>query len=290
MWIATAIHHVVKCCAMNPVEPSWHLFAFVKRIEFVTAWKAISIVFTGAFGILGLATEFKDKHHNITKWGRISLIGIVVSTIFGVAAQLKESADDAAKARTTSEKTLQLVKNSDDTLSNIQKLLLPTIENPHIETVFTLSCKTNRVDCKKVGSFSELKDPWEVTISFFAERSNADAYTSGNDVKPDLIYNVELDCTAIKTDDGLGMVCHPQSSEPSVTNNGKIRDEIDMHHATCLVEIDSMKDSNKFLDDPGGAQVMDLSVSMAIKNGITYTMKESSEVKASGGFVYVASF
>jgi predicted RNA-binding protein YlqC (UPF0109 family) len=43
-------------------------------MDFVSVWKAFSIVLTGAFGVLGLLTEFKDKATNkITRWGRIAL-------------------------------------------------------------------------------------------------------------------------------------------------------------------------------------------------------------------------
>jgi hypothetical protein len=65
-------------------------------MDFVSAWKASAIVLTGGFGILGL---FKDKDsHKVTVPGYISLVGIIVSTLFGVAAQLKESSD-AEKAK-----------------------------------------------------------------------------------------------------------------------------------------------------------------------------------------------
>jgi hypothetical protein len=58
-----------------------YFLAGLKQIDFVTAWKAISIALTGAFGILGLATDFKNKHtKKITRWGWVSLIGIVVSS------------------------------------------------------------------------------------------------------------------------------------------------------------------------------------------------------------------
>ena len=31
------------------------------RMDFVSIWKAASIILTGAFGVLGLLTDFKDK-------------------------------------------------------------------------------------------------------------------------------------------------------------------------------------------------------------------------------------
>jgi len=103
------------------------------EMDFVTAWKASSIVLTGAFGILGLVKDYKDKTTNrITVWGRVSLSGILLSTILGVAAQLKESSDNAAKALALAEKT-------DKTLREVERLLTP-IEDPRITLGFRLPC------------------------------------------------------------------------------------------------------------------------------------------------------
>ena len=125
-------------------------FAFIKRIrydcfgncfllgvrsnmDFVSAWKASSIVLTGAFGILGLLKEFKDKGTNrVTPWGYISLIGIVVSTILGVAAQIKESHD-------TAQKTLEVAQKSDRTLQDIERLLSP-LDKPVVDLIFDVPC------------------------------------------------------------------------------------------------------------------------------------------------------
>lgn len=48
----------------------------------------------GAFGILGLATDFRNKRtRKIAGWGWVSLIGIVASTLGGIAAERKEAAE-----------------------------------------------------------------------------------------------------------------------------------------------------------------------------------------------------
>jgi hypothetical protein len=95
--------------------------------NFVPVFKAISIFFAGAFGILGLIKNFKEKRldtetdttvERITKWGWISLIGIIVSTGCGIVVQLKENRDDASKA-------LELSKKSEETLREIKKILSP---------------------------------------------------------------------------------------------------------------------------------------------------------------------
>ncbi|HEY2471053.1 MAG TPA: hypothetical protein VGI45_24875 [Terracidiphilus sp.] len=111
-------------------------------MDFVTAWKAVSIALTGAFGILGLLKDYKDKvTQKVTLWGKISLTGIILSTVLGVAAQLKESSDGSAKA-------LEMAKKSDLTLREIGRVLFPLSE-PTISANFDVMCPEN----EKVGMF-----------------------------------------------------------------------------------------------------------------------------------------
>jgi hypothetical protein len=102
-------------------------------MDFPTAWKASSIVLTGAFGILGLVKDYKNKETNrLTRWGTISLAGIIISTLLGVVAQLQESSDNADKA-------LALARKSDSTLRDIEKALSP-IEDPQVSVQFRVDC------------------------------------------------------------------------------------------------------------------------------------------------------
>jgi hypothetical protein len=93
-------------------------------MDFVSIWKAVSILLTGFFGGLALLTDFKDKNSNrITPWGYVSLFGIVSSTAFGVAAQLKETNDQAKEQQATLNRTLALVKNTQESVLNIKRVL-----------------------------------------------------------------------------------------------------------------------------------------------------------------------
>jgi hypothetical protein len=109
--------------------------------NFVPAWKAASILFTGAFGILGLVKNFKEKRRDeyndvtvdkITVWGWISLVGIIVSTGCGMVVQLKESHDDARKS-------LELSRRSEDSLREIKKILSP-IDISNVHLIFRAAC------------------------------------------------------------------------------------------------------------------------------------------------------
>lgn len=115
---------------------------------FVAYWKAFSIILTGAFGILGLLQDFKDKQTGkVTRWGYISLFGIVLSTILGFAAQMKESRDAATQS-------LRLAEHTNETLNQLQRILTP-IESFRVVTRFSLDCKNEEIlkICSVVQSY-----------------------------------------------------------------------------------------------------------------------------------------
>jgi hypothetical protein len=96
-------------------------------MDFVSAWKAISIGFTGLFGLMGLLTENKDKDTGkLTKWGMVSLIGIVLSTTLGVSAQLKETSDEGRRREAAAAETIKLLQQTGAAVSDTQRLLAKT--------------------------------------------------------------------------------------------------------------------------------------------------------------------
>jgi hypothetical protein len=176
----------------------------LKAIDFVTAWKAVSIALTGAFGILGLLTDFKNNHtHKITKWGWISLAGIVVSAVFGVAAQLKESNDNAKKA-------LELAKRTDMALEDMERML-SSLDGAEFTLEFEVPCSTPSFAefCKAVkqedyGLLDDSQSPkWKYwlrdfrrgitfEIDVFENPSDADAFFSDTTAPSDLEFKLPI--------------------------------------------------------------------------------------------------
>lgn len=145
----------------------------IANTDFVAIWKAASIVLTGLFGILGLVTEFKNKKTGkITKSGWASLVGIIISTTLGFAAQLIETANDQ--------------KHTSDTLLEIKKSLSP-ITQPLISAGFEVQCTAQYVEfCNLVKSHPGSVQPADLAkwpypnkvifldLNFFAQSSVAD--------------------------------------------------------------------------------------------------------------------
>jgi hypothetical protein len=93
-------------------------------MELFEVWKALAIVLTGAFGILGLATEFRHKSSKkITKWGYVSLVGIIVSSIGGVWAQFAEVMSNQKKAAEDNQRILAIVSATSGTLANTRMMM-----------------------------------------------------------------------------------------------------------------------------------------------------------------------
>jgi hypothetical protein len=119
-------------------------------MDFVSVWKAISVLSTGAFGILGLLTKFRDENtKKVTPWGYASLAGILISSALGFAAQLKEqSAADKARivreieTQRSVEQAVQLAKKSDETLRQLKRLISP-LNGFALELVFQLDCESD---------------------------------------------------------------------------------------------------------------------------------------------------
>lgn len=88
--------------------------------------KLIGLVLTGAFGILGLLTEFRDdKTKKVTKWGKVALSGIILSTALSLVAQILESAKSVRDAREAEKQARDQISRSNEILNNLNRSLNP---------------------------------------------------------------------------------------------------------------------------------------------------------------------
>lgn len=119
------------------------------NLDFVSIWKAASILVTGCFGVLALLTEFKDKDtKRITLWGCVSLVGIVVSSGFGVLAQLKETSQQELSRKIQADQTLKLLTNTDRAVADIWRMM-SALDEPVITVRLKSSCpKVHKLLCE----------------------------------------------------------------------------------------------------------------------------------------------
>ncbi|HJP93531.1 MAG TPA: hypothetical protein VJ875_16345 [Pyrinomonadaceae bacterium] len=80
----------------------------------ISTLKIISMLTAGAFGVLALLTNYKDKSGDITKWGKIALSGVVLSVLLSLFLYgLETSRANAAakKAKAEAEATAMVLKD-----------------------------------------------------------------------------------------------------------------------------------------------------------------------------------
>lgn len=217
-----------------------------------TAWKVLSITLTGAFGILGLVKDFKDKKGKITKWGRVSLAGILLSTGLGVVFQTRESSKAAEAERETGRQTLRIVRD-------IQRGLAP-LDEPRFNISFSLAC-----DLPSFNSFCHdlvMKGPYatyadKVWPNWPAGRPSmfltVDLFADSNEAKPDslgrmphgnmrfILEPTTIDGTLFAYVYGDGVVtlgaqdAKPGKDPVSVISDGKLRSILDMPGLTVVL-------------------------------------------------------
>jgi hypothetical protein len=286
--------------------------AFLPANHLLDDLKASSIVLTGAFGILGLVKDFKDKKGKITKWGRISLAGILLSTGVGVVTQIMESskaqhADELAqqKEKETAAQTLRIVQD-------IERGLSP-LDEPTFDVRFSLDCTNLAYGygygsfCNKIKSLvhppstDERHKLWEfwpggdkvtlfLEIYFFADPKDAQLFMNGQKEEADLYF--ELKPTS--RDDSLlfwyGDNWNRKEGEVELSaynikpddylSNGKLKSVLDLNGVTVVMqEITGDTDVRKLLY-----------FRLKLRNGQTFIRNEpfdKVQVKGYSGFRFV---
>jgi hypothetical protein len=286
---------VESCVYMGAV----HHFVTWFAETFFHVWKPVSIAVTGAFGLLGLLTEFKKKVKDletdtvvqkITKWGWVSLLGIVVSSVCGVAAQLKESADDASRALVLAEKT-------DRTLNEIERGLHP-LEDPAVTLTFKVPCEEPRYKkfCRHLDLVHKAYPlgvpsyawrgwpypgwPLRVHVQFFVDRVKNQEYfpRSWND-DANLSFYVEgkmdrndSSLEAINFDDGQVQLELSNQRLNIDNNDGAIKSLLDFHGVTLLITfVTTLQRKSEAYVDFNDLDITDFSLKVKDGQEITLT-------------------
>jgi hypothetical protein len=179
-------------------------------MDFISLWKVGSVILAGAFGVLGLLKSYKDKETGrITKWGRISLIGILLSTALGVAAQLKEQSKQQKVSEDRAKETLALAQKTDQTVRDLQRTLT-FLDSPTVTLRFQVNCQVRlygpfcQVVAKRQARGLHLEkdyaDVWErfpivpsmwFVIYVFKHQDGTGGVTEAEERDPDLAWIVQ---------------------------------------------------------------------------------------------------
>jgi hypothetical protein len=235
-------------------------------MDVLFAWKILSALSAGCFGVLALLKDYKDKATGkITIWGRVSLAGILISTLLGILAQLKESSEaEKAKARIAAQ-TLELaqntsvaVRNTAVAVSELRRALSP-FEDPRFSVQARLPCNSDKyrqlcLEYKatkitdrvaKIQALSKLNGAFGKLIYFeveiFVDSSDAGKFLEGRIPHGDFyafahaIDPNQGDHYSNGPDEDVVFFDNRRVEPGTAINNGRILSILDVYGATVLV-------------------------------------------------------
>jgi hypothetical protein len=150
-------------------------------MDIVSGWKSVSIALTGVFGILGLLTEFKNKDtKKITGWGWVSLTGIVLSSVCGVAVQRKETIDASKRAADNLNRAVTTLQNTSQTVTSMNRFMA-TLVGATVDVDYSLDCalKLSEPCGGTPASQERLLAEEGLEVYFFADSVSANRFTDG---------------------------------------------------------------------------------------------------------------
>ncbi len=107
----------------------------------ITALKLIAVTLTGAFGALGLLTDYRNEEtKEITHYGKIALYGIIISTVVALSTQALEFWGEKDKAIKAAIEAKEASERMEITLNNINRLLQP-LGKVKVAFKFTISAE-----------------------------------------------------------------------------------------------------------------------------------------------------
>jgi hypothetical protein len=218
-------------------------------MDWVSLWKAASIVLTGAFGVLGLLKDYKDRATGrITVAGRISLAGILLSSTFGLLVQLKERSDQERARAETARQTLVLAQNTAKTVKDLQRMLSP-LEEPKLNLVFKLACDGSFKEvCEHRRQAPASSDYWnwwpqdwrslDGDANVFADPQDAARFVRGQLDHGDLSMHVQSSvgpAHLLVTDEtGKTATFYWSAENGGFSNNGRLASMLDLPRSTII--------------------------------------------------------
>lgn len=238
----------------------------LKSILAVLQYSSISI--SGLLALLGLLHSYKDKDTGkLTRWGRIALVGLILSVLTGVISktvelnlQRKAQESEAVKARIASEQTLAIVTNVERMASSVQKVHIELgfwvpMESPifgdfrdalqerlggvtQYDNDFSPSQFRNLIASAQWRRIADaLLNPREVEILIYPKGTDLPSCVMTLDNQPMIRFNVSPIIESIEyPQDGRGFGFEiKQDITPMPTQRPQVMSLVDFNDATAIV-------------------------------------------------------
>lgn len=125
--------------------------------------KFFSVAMSAFFGVLALLTEYKDKSGKITSWGRVALVGVLISAFITASSQAIEMSLSQAASQRNQERALAQLQANSDILFDIRRSLNPLDD---VRASYWLVVELDHPELKSfktnfLAEVQELKELWE---------------------------------------------------------------------------------------------------------------------------------
>jgi hypothetical protein len=163
-------------------------------------WKELSAIVAGLLAILAIVLDPRDDNKKLTIAGRVILSLTIVSAVFSIVAQFRETAENEKKSASNQANMLALLERTQATVRDLSRSMQP-IEKPTVNIGLDVNCSSERfrMFCDKaleqekdagnlndkVGSSSEIAIQADILSSlhlflgedllFYRKRSDAEA-------------------------------------------------------------------------------------------------------------------
>jgi hypothetical protein len=102
---------------------------FVALLGNLVYWKVASLAIATALGIIALFGDFREKDGSLTRWGKLSLAGLLLSGLVGVGAEIVDSQQKFREANETNAKLQTLIAENQKLIQGNQQL---TVKNQSV--------------------------------------------------------------------------------------------------------------------------------------------------------------
>ena len=160
---------------------------------------------------MGLVTEFKEPStKKLTKWGAVSLVGIVVSTVVAVLTQIKETErqdkdrnDQQAKYQADLDRNIHISENTNAAVAELRLVLTP-LDNLKVSVYLKVQCNT--LELRRLCQHSV---PMESPLDKFLD--NGTAVGSGS--HPSLFNDWPSRGRQARVPMSVGIFCHDKAGQ-----------------------------------------------------------------------------
>jgi hypothetical protein len=174
--------------------------------------KFAALITGGIFAAIGLLTDYRDKEGKVTKWGKIALFGIVLSTVIGAGTQAVETYRDREAGLKNDAANRKSEEQTQKVLGELRRAIYP-LRSVALQRLWILYPASNSLIAKDLRSRSPSNDGGDFVLSresskyprngFLLEviepflqvgiwRKGADAQKNAPDLKFEMQFKPEL--------------------------------------------------------------------------------------------------